>query len=156
MKRVNNIFCRRSSPEGRERGAVAVEFAMMLPLLVICFITIIDLGLVIHEHQILQNAVREGARFSALPRNQISPLNPMATTSAIKQRVIDYCEGENITVAPADISVSQQHAINVGALTVMGSEVTISYTRSFLIAGAPFFPVGDVVLSGRSVFRNLY
>ena len=156
MKRVNSIVCRRSSTVVGERGVIAVEYAIMLPFLVICFVTIVDLGLVIHEHQILQNAVREAARFSALPRNQISPLNPMATTSAIKQRVIDYCEGENITVAPTDISVSQQHAINVGALTAMGYEATVSYTRPFLIAGAPFLPVGDVVLSGRAVFRNLY
>jgi Flp pilus assembly protein TadG len=129
---------------------------MMLPLLVICFLTIIDLGLVIHEHQIIQNAAREAAHFSALPRNQVSPLNPMATVSNIKQRVMDYCAGENITVPSADITVSQQHPITVGALTVMGSEVTIRYTRPFLIAGAPFLPVGDAVLSGRAVFRNFY
>jgi len=156
MKRVNNMFFRKSSTTVGERGVVAVEYAMMLPLLVICFGTIIDLGLVIHEHQILQNAAREAARFSALPRNQISPLNPMASASAVRQRVIDYCAERNLTVPSADITVSQQHPITVGALTVMGSEVTISYTRPFLIAGAPFFPVGDVVLSGRAVFRNFY
>ncbi len=156
MKRVSNIFCRKPSTTVGERGVIAVEYAMMLPLLVICFLTIIDLGLVIHEHQILQNAAREAARFSALPRNQISPLNPMASANAVRQRVMDYCAERNITVPPADITVSQQHPITVGALTVMGSEVTISYTRSFLIAGAPFLPVGDVVLSGRAVFRNLY
>ncbi len=156
MKRVNNIFCRKSSPTVRERGVIAVEFAMMLPLLVICILTITDLGLVIHEHQILQNAAREAARFSSLPRNQIGPLNPMASANAVRQRVMDYCAERNITVPPADITVSQQHPITVGALTVMGSEVTISYTRPFLIAGAAFLPVGDMVLSGRAVFRNLY
>jgi Flp pilus assembly protein TadG len=156
MKRANNIFFRKSSTATGERGVIAVEYAMMLPLLVICFLTIIDLGLVIHEHQIIQNAAREAAHFSALPRNQVSPLNPMATVSNIKQRVMDYCAGENITVPLADITVSQQHPITVGALTVMGSEVTIRYTRPFLIAGAPFLPVGDAVLSGRAVFRNFY
>jgi len=156
MKRVNNIFCRKSSSAVGERGVVAVEYAIMLPFLVICFITIIDLGLVIHEHQVLQNAVREGARFSTLPRNQIGSLNPTATVNGIKQRVIDYCERENVTVLLTDITVSQQHPITVGALTVMASEVTVSYTHQLLIAGAPFLPVGDIVLFGNSVFRNLY
>jgi Flp pilus assembly protein TadG len=156
MKRVNNIFCRKSSTTKSERGVVAVELAMMLPLLVVCFLTIIDLSLVIHEHQILQNAAREAARFSALPRNQIGPLNPVASANAVRQRVIDYCAERSITVPVGDISVSQQHPINVGALTVMGSEVTVSYTRPLLVAGAPFLPVGNVVLSGRAVFRNLY
>ncbi len=154
MKRVHNIVYRKSSTATRERGVVLVEFAMMLPLLVIIFVTIIDLGVLLHEHQVLQNAVREGARFSILPMNQIGPLNPTATVNGIKQRVIDYCEGENVTVLLGDITVSQQHPITVGADTIMATEVTVSYTRQLLIAGAPFLPVGDIVLSGNSVFRN--
>ena len=156
MKRVHNIVYRKSSTATRERGVVLVEFAMMLPLLVIIFVTIIDLGVLLHEHQVLQNAVREGARFSILPMNQIGPLNPTATVNGIKQRVIDYCEGENVTVLLGDITVSQQHPITVGADTIMATEVTVSYTRQLLIAGAPFLPVGDIVLSGNSVFRNFY
>ncbi len=156
MKRVHNMVYRKSPTTTRERGAVIVEFAMMLPLLVIIFVAIIDLGLVIHEHQVLQNAVREGAHFSTLPMNQIGPQNPTASVNGIKQRVIDYCERENVTVLLTDITVSQQHPITVGALTVMASEVTVSYTHQLLIAGAPFLPVGDIVLFGNSVFRNLY
>ncbi len=156
MKRVHNSVYRKSSTATRERGAVMVEFAMMLPLLVIIFVTIIDLGVLLHEHQVLQNAAREGARFSILPMNQIGPLNPTATVNGIKQRVIDYCAGENVTVLLADITVSQQHPITVGADTIMATEVTVSYTRQLLIAGAPFLPVGDIVLSGNSVFRNFY
>ncbi len=156
MKRVHNIVYRKSSTATRERGVVIVEFAMMLPLLVIIFVTIIDLGVLLHEHQVLQNAVREGARFSILPMNQIGPMNPTATVNGIKQRVIDYCEGENVTVLLGDITVSQQHPITVGADTIMATEVTVSYTRQLLIAGAPFLPVGDIVLSGKSVFRNFY
>ena len=156
MKRVHKLVYRKSSTATRERGVVLVEFAMMLPLLVIIFVTIIDLGVLLHEHQVLQNAVREGARFSILPMNQIGPLNPTATVNGIKQRVIDYCEGENVTVLLGDITVSQQHPITVGADTIMATEVTVSYTRQLLIAGAPFLPVGDIVLSGNSVFRNFY
>ncbi len=129
MKRVHNSVYRKSSTATRERGVVMVEFAMMLPLLVIIFVTIIDLGVLLHEHQVLQNAVREGARFSILPMNQIGPLNPTATVNGIKQRVIDYCEGENVTVLLGDITVSQQHPITVGADTIMATEVTVSYTR---------------------------
>ena len=150
------MIYRKSSPVACERGVIIAEFALMLPLLALIFLTIVDLSLVIHEHQILQNAAREAARFSSLPRNQIGPLNPMASVNAVKQRVMDYCAERNITVPLTDITVSQQHPITVGALTIMGSEVTISYTRTFLIAGASFLPVGDMVLSGRAVFRNLY
>ncbi len=156
MRRVHSMVHRKFSTVARERGAVIVEFAMMLPLLALIFLTIIDLGLVVHEHQVLQNAAREGARFSALPRNQIGPQNPTATQNVIRQRVLEYCQGENITVLSGDVVVSQQYPITVGGLTVMGSEVRVSYTRDVLVGGIPFLPVGQITLSGNSVFRNFY
>jgi Flp pilus assembly protein TadG len=140
-----------------ERGAALVEMAMVLPLLVIVFLVTIDLGIVIREQQILQNAAREGARFSALPKNWINPVvNPGASENAIKQRVIDYLALENITVAPGSISVDQQHAITIGAVTVWASEITVTYSRSLLFAGGPLLPFANVTLTGQSVFRNLY
>ena len=157
MRRVHSMIYRKSSPVACERGVIIAEFALTLPLLALIFLTIVDLSLVIHEHQVLQNAAREGAHFSALPRNQIGPQNPVATQNAIKQRVIDYCQGENITVLGGDITVSQQRPITVaGGLTVMASEVRVSYTRNFLVGGVPFLPVGQITLFGNSVFRNLY
>jgi uncharacterized membrane protein len=139
-----------------QRGAALVELALTLPLLTLLFLTIIDLGLVIREHQVLQNAAREAARFSALPLSWIDPRNPVATEAAIKQRLVDYCQQEGITVAPGQITVNQQYPIDVNGFTVRGSEVIVTYTRSFLIPGAPLLPFAQMTLSGRAVFRNLY
>jgi Flp pilus assembly protein TadG len=50
---------------GRERGAVAVEFALVLPLLVMLLMGIITGGLAYSNSIGLANAVREGARFGA-------------------------------------------------------------------------------------------
>ena len=140
-----------------ERGAVLVEFAIVLPLLALLFLTVIDLGLVIHESQVLQNAVREGARFSALPTSWIDPRNPAASEAAVRQRVTDYCREEGIVVDPAAVGVDQRHLIDVGGgLTARASEVTIDYQRPFLIPGAPLLPFARVRLASRAVFRNLY
>ena len=147
MKRVH------SSPQ---KGAVLVELAIVLPLLVLLLLGAIDLGIVIREHQILQNAAREGARFSSLPRNWISPVNPNASEAQIKQRVIDYLAQENITVNAADITVDQQYPIVVGGLTLRGSRIAVTYNRQLLVAGAPLLPFAQVTLAGQSVFRNLY
>jgi Flp pilus assembly protein TadG len=49
----------------RERGAVAVEFALVLPLLVMLLMGIITGGLAYSNSIGLANAVREGARFGA-------------------------------------------------------------------------------------------
>ena len=149
MKRVLNNY-------RESRGAVLVELALMLPLLTILFLGVVDLGLVIWEHQVLQNAARAGARFSALPRNWVNPRNPVASEGAIKQRVIDYLQEEGITVDLADISVTQAFAINVPGMTLTGSEVSVTYTRALLFSGGGLLPFADVTLHGRSVFRNLY
>jgi Flp pilus assembly protein TadG len=124
--------------------------------MVLLFLGALDLGLVIRDHQVLQNAAREGARFSTLPANWVSPVNPNATVADIEQRVIDYLQQEGIAVGPGDITVNQTYPINVGVVTAWGSEVVVTYTRSFLIPGAPLLPFGQVTLGGRSVFRNLY
>jgi Flp pilus assembly protein TadG len=139
-----------------EEGAVLVEFALVLPLLALLFLTVIDLGLVVRENQVLQNAAREGARFSALPTSWVDPRNAIATQAAIQQRVVSYCALEGITVDPANVTVNQQYPITVGGLTIWASEVSVQYNRQFLIPGAPLLPFNQVTLRGRAVFRNLY
>jgi tetratricopeptide (TPR) repeat protein len=64
----------------REKGAALVETAVVLPLLILVVIGMVELGLVLHDYLILQNASREGARFAAVG-------NPQA---AVRQRVRDY------------------------------------------------------------------
>ena len=140
----------------RERGAAVVELAIMLPLLALLLLSVIDLGLVIRESQVLQNAAREAARFSALQTSWLDPVNPTASQAAIEQRVIDYCRQEGIAVSAANVTVNQQYPIDANGLTLRGSEVVISYDRAFLIPGAPLLPFSRVRLTGRAVFRNLY
>lgn len=45
-----------------ERGAAAVEFALLLPLLVLLVFGIVEFGLALHRQQVLATASREGAR----------------------------------------------------------------------------------------------
>ena len=155
-----------------------MEVALLLPLLSILLLGTIDLGLVIREHQLLQNAAREGARFSALPKNKIDPTNPPpagGTPEAIRDRVINYLAQENIsiptTACTADaveqkrwncggIIIRQRHqittTINGVVYTDFGSAVSVTYNRTFLIPGGPYLPFNNVTLTGTAVFPNLY
>ncbi len=134
-----------------------IEYALMLPLLVLVFLAIINLGLVVHEHQILQNAAREGARFSALKRNQLDPeINPTGSLAVIKNRVIEYGQRENITILPEQINVVQNWPIEAGPVTLSGSAVTIQYNRPLLLPGAGALPFGGLTLTARAVFGNFY
>jgi Flp pilus assembly protein TadG len=146
---------------GNDRGSVLVEFALVTPVLLLLFLAALDFGLVFHDYQVLHNAVREGARFSALPRND-APLNDPnrgATIAAICAIVIDYCNAEKINppVAPGEITINQSYPIVIDAsVTVRGSQVTVVHTHTFLVGGS-FLPGGGALtLQASAVFRNMY
>ena len=46
-----------------QKGAVAVEFALILPVLVLLLFGIVEFSLLMYNKQILTNASREGARY---------------------------------------------------------------------------------------------
>jgi Flp pilus assembly protein TadG len=48
-----------------DRGAVMVEFALVLPILMVLLLGIISGGMAIHQHQRVGHAAREGARYAA-------------------------------------------------------------------------------------------
>ena len=51
---------------GRERGAAAVEFALVLPLLLALVFGIVEFGWTFNQQISLSNAARESARFMAI------------------------------------------------------------------------------------------
>jgi Flp pilus assembly protein TadG len=157
-----------------QQGSVSVELALMLPVLAIFILGSVDLGIIIREHQVLQNAAREGARFSALPANKIDPNTPsatqVATAQSIRDRVINYLAQENITIASTACAQSPAYQWNCGAITIrqqypiqidvsttdFGSSVAVTYNRSFLFSGGSLFQFNSVSLNGNAVFHNLY
>lgn len=54
----------------RDRGAAAVEFALVLPVLVMLLLGIIDFGMVTNAQAIMGNAARDGARAASLKGSQ--------------------------------------------------------------------------------------
>lgn len=53
-------------PLNRERGAVAVEFALLLPVLVLLLVSILDFGLWYSDSIGLRSTAREGARMAVV------------------------------------------------------------------------------------------
>ncbi|MCT1433984.1 pilus assembly protein, partial [Dietzia maris] len=50
----------------RDRGAAAVEFALVLPILLLLVLGILEFGRAYHVQTILSNAARDGVRVMAL------------------------------------------------------------------------------------------
>ena len=50
-----------------ERGAELIEFALVLPLLLLIILGIVDFGFMFQRFEVVTNAAREGARIAVLP-----------------------------------------------------------------------------------------
>ena len=50
----------------REEGQSALEFVLVLPVFILAFLLLVDLGMLMYQYVSLANAVREGARFGAI------------------------------------------------------------------------------------------
>jgi Flp pilus assembly pilin Flp len=83
-----------------EEGAVAVELALVMPLLLMILFGLITTGLAYSDHLSATNAVREGARYGAAA--DIS--NPGWATS-VRDRVKQVYFNEGVTVTDDQICV---------------------------------------------------
>jgi Flp pilus assembly protein TadG len=81
-----------------ERGQSMVEFALVLPVLLLVLFAIVQFGVVFNRYVALTDAVRAGARKAAVSRQATDPVG------TVKQAVIDA--GGDITIDPARIQVT--------------------------------------------------
>lgn len=140
-----------------ETGVATVELAVILPFLVLLLIGTLELGLLVRDHQALQNAAREGARFSALPGNKIATAAAPATTRAnIESVVIAYLANDGITLSGGDITIDQAVPMTVGAYTVHGSQIEVRYDRTLLFGLLDSIGLSNLTLYGNALFRNFY
>jgi Flp pilus assembly protein TadG len=121
---------RSSSRNARDRGATAVEFALVLPLLLLIVFGIIDFGRLLNAQLTLTQAAREGARLAALGQ----------------PNVVSRTQAAAIGLSPVDVIVTPCPAdAGPGANAV----VAASYSFSFVT------PVGAVAgLFGGSGFGS--
>ena len=103
----------------RDRGAVAVELALLLPMLLLIVFGIIDFGRALNAQITLTQAAREGARLAAL--NQ--------------PNVVSRTQAAAVGLSPVSVTVTSCPA---GAAAGVNAIVQVSYTFTFLT------PVGSI------------
>lgn len=110
-----------------ERGVSAVEFALLLPVLVLILFGIIEFGLILYDQAVITNASREGARKGIL----------FATTRPTEQEIKDvvtiYTSGHLVSFQNG--ATSNATVLPTGGCTAFGSNltVTVSYPYTFLV-----------------------
>jgi Flp pilus assembly protein TadG len=130
-----------------ERGAELIEFALVLPVLLVVVAGILDMGFLFKDWEVVTNAAREGARAAALPG---------WVQEDVEERVNKYIaggglEGEAVTtVAPVTVTV--------GGRAINAVKVTVSYPHTYLVLG-PIVQmiqgsVADITLKAAATMRT--
>ena len=126
---MDSLIARRASGRSRrrllgsERGAELVEFALMLPLLLLLIGGIADFAFLFHSMEVTTNAAREGARLGTLPGYDVNEWQP------VKDRVTEYLEAGGLK--GTHLTEVTNVTIPVGTMTTQGVEVRVTYTYDY-------------------------
>ena len=124
-----------------QRGNALVEFALVLPLLLLIFAGIVDFGFLFQRYEVITNAAREGARIGVLPGYEAAD---------VQERVLDYVQaGLSMSAEDAATAVGTPDVQLVMLATGTGApfaatQVTVSFTYNYLIIG----PIVNLVTGG--------
>ena len=119
------------------RGNAVIEFALVLPLLLLVIFGITELGRMVMTTNVLNTASREGARLAAV--------SSISDSLAVYARVTAVLAAASIV--PSSIVVEYD---------VPGRSVRVRATSNFEILSRSVLPPvlrGTIVLSGETVFR---
>ncbi len=119
------------------RGNALIEFALVLPILLLVVFGITELGRMIMTTNVLNTASREGARLAAV--------STVSDSLAVQARVTQVLTAAKIV--PSSIVVEYDAAAH---------SVRVRVTSDFAILSRSVLPEplrGTVVLSGETVFR---
>jgi len=119
-----------------EKGASAVEFALILPILIILVFGIVEFGIAFNNYITITHAAREGARIAAVDLN-----NP-----DLKNIIIE--RAYPVPITPDDITITPE-GTNIGDPV----EVEITYNISITI---PLVGSWDIPLKNKAIMRLEY
>jgi Flp pilus assembly protein TadG len=118
----------RGPVRNRQRGAAAVEFALLLPILIALSLGAIDWGYYFYVNQLVTNAAREGARAGTL--QQPPPTGTQAAAQdAARQAATDFLRSVNLTGATS-VSANYDNPGGTAAISV-----SVSYTTGGSLTG---------------------
>ncbi|MEE6274588.1 TadE/TadG family type IV pilus assembly protein [Georgenia wangjunii] len=122
------------SKQHRERGAAAVEFALVVPLLLLLVLGIAELGRAYNIQTTLSAAARDGVRVMAL-QNDPAAAQAVAAASA-----------STLDPTALEVAVSPTACAATGATAT----VTVTYPMEFITG---FLGLDDLTLTGKGTMR---
>jgi Flp pilus assembly protein TadG len=134
-----------------QTGSNIVEFALILPLLLVLVFGIIDFGLALFDKAVITNASREGARAGMVFKV------PRMTDAEIRAVVQNYTSTHLVTFGAQNLQTTITRVDNdgVGGNTSSGDtlNVVVNYPYRYLVMDKLVPSLGSLNLRATSVMR---
>src|SRR4051794_37562243 len=91
-----------------ERGTQLLVLTIVLPLLIFIAMLVTEGSDFVRVHEVLNNAAREGAKFSSMPENSCG--GGATCLNGIKNTAVQYAKNNGVTITAANVAVDQQAA----------------------------------------------
>jgi Flp pilus assembly protein TadG len=121
---MTTTFRKGLSVDRKSRGQSTVEFAFLIPALLVLVLVLLDGGRAYFTNQVILNAAREGARAGVLPEG----------TSA------DVTAAINTVMSSATLSGHMINFSNVGSGIAAGATTTVTVAYPFQTLTGSFIP----------------
>jgi len=119
-----------------ERASAAVEFALVLPLVLVMTLALLQIGLFVKDELMVQEAARAGARQAAVSTDD----------GAARQAAMDAAT----SLDPDRIEVSVQREGSVGS----GATVTVVYHAPVVVPLVSWLFPSTIDLSAKAIMRQ--
>ncbi len=138
MGRLHRTAMRASTPGRGERASAAVEFALVLPLVLVMGLALVQVGLLVKDQLVLLGAARAGAREAAVD--------------------MDDAAARQVAEATASAGGLDPSALGVAVVREGGTgtpvEVTVSYHAPLAVPLVEWLFPSTVDLSGVATMRQ--
>lgn len=145
----------------REDGAAAIEFALLLPVLVLMAMMAVPVVNTVLGYVDLNEASEAGARYATAAH--LDPENPAvyrfrpdaAAVESYLRRISDVpLESVSITPDPASSLPGTQVTVTITHRVPMGPLARVANFFAGLVGGDPLFPDGGLVLTSTATMRE--
>lgn len=146
----------RARKPGRRRGQALVEFALVVPLLLLLIVIVIDFGRALYVQTAIQNGAREGARFGSVHPQWVDNATPGLSNPDPNNVKYRASTEPAATVPSTNVTVTCTNAGVTESCTVAGSghRIDVRVTATFTpitplisnIVGTNLTLAGDTVM----------
>ena len=152
------MWYRRHRETNKRRGAVAVEFAVIVPFLVATVLGLIELTRAYDVQNLLETGAREGARFAAMERTDLLQ-DGQTSNQKLIQDVTNFMVSSGVPAGDVQV-VIRDHACPecpfdlddpANDLKLFEVEVSVPFSA---VSYTPVSEANDYILSASITFRN--